>query len=111
MSRPRTVNLPTIPPAVTADDLAWESDAACRDHDPDLFFPEWGGNGGKAQQNGAIAICSTCPIHAVVGCARKALSTNTDYGVWAGEHLGTSGKTREIARANLAALAGITEAN
>jgi WhiB family redox-sensing transcriptional regulator len=111
MSRPRSINLPTVAPAATAAELAWERDAACRDHDPDLFFPEWGGNGGVAQRNRAIAICARCPIHAVIGCARKALSTHTDYGVWAGEHFGTTAKTREIARANLAAIAGIPEAN
>jgi WhiB family transcriptional regulator, redox-sensing transcriptional regulator len=60
----------------------WRKVAACRDTDPDLFFPV--GTTGPAieQIENAKAVCRTCD--AQVPCLEFALSTNQDSGVWGG---------------------------
>ena len=55
----------------------WRDQAACRDADPELFFPK---EGGSAQP--AKAICAGCPVTAQ--CLRHALSFPEWHGVWAG---------------------------
>ena len=50
----------------------WRAKAACRDKDPELFFPV--GNTG--------AVCRTCKV--IDACLKCALDTNQDYGVWGG---------------------------
>jgi len=64
------------------EDGNWRKDAACRDTDPDLFFPV--GTTGPAieQIESAKAVCRTCD--AQVACLEFALSTNQDSGVWGG---------------------------
>lgn len=60
----------------------WRSDAACRDTDPDLFFPV-GTTGSAIEQNEqAKAICANCEVQ--VQCLQFALETNQDAGVWGG---------------------------
>lgn len=75
--------------AITAEPLAhgesvrkWQDDAACRDTDPDLFFPV--GTTGLAvdQIASAKAVCTTCPVRRE--CLEFALFTNQDSGVWGG---------------------------
>ncbi len=60
----------------------WRIDAACRDTDPDLFFPV--GTTGPAVDQIASAkeVCNTCP--AQNKCLDFALTTNQDSGVWGG---------------------------
>jgi WhiB family transcriptional regulator, redox-sensing transcriptional regulator len=60
----------------------WRVHAACRDTDPDLFFPV--GTTGPAidQIASAKAVCNTC--EARPECLEFALSTNQDSGVWGG---------------------------
>lgn len=60
----------------------WRAKAACRDKDPELFFPV--GNTGAAYQQieEAKAVCRTCK--ATDACLKCALDTNQDYGVWGG---------------------------
>ena len=84
--------------AIVAEDLAWERDAACRDHNPDLFFPERGGRAGQNGAERAIAVCNTCPLDANIGCARKAINGNNRHGVWAGVYYGNG--SRQKARAH-----------
>lgn len=75
--------------ALTADsftDLApvrdWRDVAACRDTDPDLFFPV-GSTGLAAQQIvAAKAVCDVCP--AKEPCLQFAIENNQDSGVWGG---------------------------
>ena len=64
------------------DETDWRKLAACRDTDPDLFFPV--GTTGPAieQIDNAKAVCQTC--EAQVPCLEFALSTNQDSGVWGG---------------------------
>jgi WhiB family redox-sensing transcriptional regulator len=63
-----------------ADD--WRAHAACRDTDPDLFFPV--GTTGPAldQIAAAKAVCRVCD--AQPGCLEFALATNQESGVWGG---------------------------
>ena len=60
----------------------WRAKAACRDKDPELFFPV--GNTGAAynQIEEAKAVCRTCKV--IDACLKCALDTNQDYGVWGG---------------------------
>jgi WhiB family redox-sensing transcriptional regulator len=60
----------------------WRADAACRDTDPDLFFPV--GTTGPAieQIDSAKAVCGECLAQAE--CLEFALATNQDSGVWGG---------------------------
>jgi WhiB family transcriptional regulator, redox-sensing transcriptional regulator len=65
-----------------AAELDWRVRAACRDADPELFFPE--GVKGPALEAVARAkrICSACPVRAY--CLDWALSHRADFGVWGG---------------------------
>ena len=65
----------------TAND-SWRANSACRDTDPDLFFPV--GTTGLALEQiaAAKAVCDTC--EAKEPCLQFALSTNQDSGVWGG---------------------------
>lgn len=60
----------------------WRTQAACRDKDPELFFPV--GNTGAAlkQIEEAKAVCRTCPV--IDQCLKWALDTNQDSGIWGG---------------------------
>jgi WhiB family redox-sensing transcriptional regulator len=60
----------------------WRRTAACRDTDPDLFFPV--GTTGPAieQIESAKAVCRAC--HAQDLCLEYALATNQDSGIWGG---------------------------
>ena len=60
----------------------WRSRSACRDTDPDLFFPV--GTTGLALEQiaAAKAVCATCEVRAA--CLEFALATNQESGVWGG---------------------------
>lgn len=60
----------------------WRNSAACRDTDPDLFFPV--GSTGPAidQIDAAKGVCFGCA--AMDECLEFALMTNQDAGVWGG---------------------------
>lgn len=60
----------------------WRTRAACRDKDPELFFPV--GNTGLSYQQieEAKLVCRSCKVSD--SCLRCALETNQDYGVWGG---------------------------
>lgn len=81
---------------------AWQAFAACRDTDPDLFFPAAapGTPAYAAQAAEAIAVCSACPVRAQ--CLDQALS-NREQGVWGGlaEDQRTPAARRAAARAGM----------
>jgi WhiB family redox-sensing transcriptional regulator len=56
--------------------------AACRDADPELFFPE--GAGWRALQEAAQAkrICAVCPVRDL--CLNWALLHGAAFGIWGG---------------------------
>jgi WhiB family redox-sensing transcriptional regulator len=75
LTSPRALTL-----ALQNDD--WRAVAACRDTDPDLFFPV--GTTGPAieQIENAKAVCHEC--EAKQPCLEFALTTNQDSGIWGG---------------------------
>ena len=62
--------------------MDWRHTAACRDEDPELFFPI--GNTGPALQQieEAKAVCRRCEV--IEPCLKWALETGQDSGVWGG---------------------------
>src|ERR1700761_9314205 len=71
--------------------------AACRDVDPELFFPLGASDANLPQIDAAKRICRTCPVREP--CPRWVLSTG-DAGVWGGtteperrKHRGSRGLT------------------
>jgi WhiB family redox-sensing transcriptional regulator len=62
--------------------MDWRHRAACRDEDPELFFPI--GNTGPAllQTEEAKQVCRRCPV--IGECLNFALSSSQDHGVWGG---------------------------
>lgn len=64
------------------DRMDWRHRAACRDEDPELFFPI--GNTGPAlvQIEEAKAVCRRCDV--IDECLSWALESGQDAGVWGG---------------------------
>lgn len=62
--------------------MDWRHKAACRDEEPELFFPI--GNTGPAlmQIDEAKKVCQRCDMTEV--CLNWALETGQDAGVWGG---------------------------
>lgn len=60
----------------------WHMHAACREADPDLFFPIGSTGPALVQVEEAKAVCRRCPVQEE--CLRWALDNNQDTGVWGG---------------------------
>ncbi|MFE3516111.1 WhiB family transcriptional regulator [Streptomyces sp. NPDC059166] len=60
----------------------WRMHAACRDADPDLFFPIGSSGPALVQAEEAKAVCATCPVQEQ--CLEWALENAQDSGVWGG---------------------------
>lgn len=60
----------------------WRHSAACRDHDPEIWFPVGTGPIAQVQANHAKSICAPCPSR--IACLKWALETGIDDGVWGG---------------------------
>jgi WhiB family redox-sensing transcriptional regulator len=84
---------------LTIESDEWRRTAACRDTDPDLFFPV--GTTGPAieQIENAKAVCRQCESQSA--CLEYALATNQDSGIWGG----TSEEERRNIRRQAAARA------
>lgn len=63
-------------PAVPFDRGRWRARAACRELDPELFYPERGESLAAAK-----AVCADCPV--VAACDEYGLWEK--HGVWAGQ--------------------------
>lgn len=63
-----------------ADD--WRHRAACRDEDPELFFPIGTSGPALEQVEQAKAVCRRCPVAAE--CLTWALDRPEEYGIWGG---------------------------
>jgi WhiB family redox-sensing transcriptional regulator len=76
------VALPQTSEPLSTENDDWRDFAACRDTNPDLFFPV--GTTGPAieQIEQAKAVCRECPVQ--TACLEFALVTNQDSGVWGG---------------------------
>jgi hypothetical protein len=70
----------------------WRDDAACRDADPDLFFPIGTTGPARRQIGEAKRVCRTCPAQAP--CLAWALDNKVIDGVWGG----TTGEERRALR-------------
>jgi WhiB family transcriptional regulator, redox-sensing transcriptional regulator len=60
----------------------WRDDAACRDADPELFFPDGDIRSTQAHVKTAKLICRGCPVSAV--CLNWALDSGQEAGIWGG---------------------------
>lgn len=60
----------------------WRRQAACRDEDPELFFPPGRGDTAYAQVEAAKRICLGCPVREP--CLTYALATRQREGIWGG---------------------------
>ncbi|MFD7136303.1 WhiB family transcriptional regulator [Streptomyces sp. NPDC059894] len=60
----------------------WREHAACRDEDPDLFFPIGTSGPALLQTEQAKAVCRRCPAREP--CLEWALETDQTLGVWGG---------------------------
>jgi WhiB family redox-sensing transcriptional regulator len=69
-------------PAARRLPAAWRESAACRQADPELFFPIGQAGPATAQIQQAKAVCARCPVQQP--CLAYALTTRQEYGIWGG---------------------------
>lgn len=62
--------------------MTWRSQASCRSVDPEIFFPNEGGQSPSYDLAVARAICSKCPVR--VACADLGMRLKVSDGVWGG---------------------------
>ncbi|HYH30491.1 MAG TPA: WhiB family transcriptional regulator [Pseudonocardia sp.] len=60
----------------------WRQRAACRDEDPELFFPLSEVGPGARQADRAKALCARCPV--ATQCLEYALGNGLDHGIFGG---------------------------
>ena len=75
----------TQPPAqrgAPAERRDWWRSAACREADPELFFPVAAHGPAKEEIALAKAVCATCGVRRQ--CLQYALATHQLHGVWGG---------------------------
>jgi WhiB family redox-sensing transcriptional regulator len=63
--------------------MDWRHRAACRDEDPELFFPIGTGGPALRQVELAKAVCHRCSV--LDECRSWALETGQEAGVWGGQ--------------------------
>jgi WhiB family redox-sensing transcriptional regulator len=78
---------------VKTTDMDWRHAAACRDIDPEIFFPIGATGPALAQIQAARAICGTCSVQR--DCLEWAIETGQDAGIWGGQ---TEEERRELRR-------------
>ena len=62
--------------------MDWRQRAACRDHDPELFFPIGTTELALTQVDQAKAVCRRCEVRD--DCLASAMHSDQDSGVWGG---------------------------
>ena len=80
--------------------MTWQVRAACRDVDPEMFFPASDNDASDVVARALTAVapvCDRCPVTAE--CLRFALDTGQDHGLWAA----TTPTDRRAIRRNRAA--------
>jgi WhiB family redox-sensing transcriptional regulator len=60
----------------------WRDYAACRDADPELFFPDGDMRSARAKVMMAKLMCRGCPVSAT--CLSWALASGQEAGIWGG---------------------------
>jgi WhiB family transcriptional regulator, redox-sensing transcriptional regulator len=71
----------------------WRHRAACRDNDPELFFPVTEEGPGADQVARAKSVCARCPVRD--RCLSFAIENGLDHGVFGGA---TATERRRLAR-------------
>jgi WhiB family redox-sensing transcriptional regulator len=71
-----------ITPAAAILDPRWDTAAACRFHDPELFFPNGQSQQALAQTEEAKQVCHRCPLLDV--CREWSIATEERFGVAGG---------------------------
>ena len=71
----------------------WRCQAACRDADAELFFPDDDFRSARVQVKMAKLICRGCPVSAT--CLNWALASGQEAGIWGGL---TEGERRRLHR-------------
>jgi WhiB family redox-sensing transcriptional regulator len=79
-------------PALAPAPGDWRALGACRDEDPDLFFPITSQGPSARQVMMAQAVCGRCRVQRQ--CLQFAMETRQDHGVWGG----TSEEERKLMR-------------
>ena len=80
--------------------MDWRHQAACRDVDPEIFFPVGTTGPALAQIEAATSICGTCTVQQ--DCLDWALETGQDAGIWGGTTEDARRDLRRGARARVA---------
>lgn len=75
----------------------WRQRAACRDLDPELFFPVSEIGPGAHQADRAKSVCAGCPVR--TACLEYALDNGLDHGIFGGT---TETERRALRRAGTA---------
>lgn len=70
---------PALPSGVRPDELTWRLQGACRDVDPELFYPDSRDGGVRIAE--AAAVCAGCPVRAQ--CREWGLQREL-HGIWGG---------------------------
>ena len=76
------MSTPAVAARPACDRPDWRDDAACRDADPELFFPDGDIRSARAQVKTAKLICRGCPVSAT--CLSWALASGQEAGIWGG---------------------------
>lgn len=63
-------------------DMQWLDHAACRGHDPEIFFPVSAVGPGHADTEDAKRVCRTCPV--LADCLEWAIAGAIPFGVLGG---------------------------
>ncbi|MFI1386671.1 WhiB family transcriptional regulator [Embleya sp. NPDC020886] len=79
---------------VSSVGTAWKRSGACRDADPDLFFPT-SESSDVLQVKAAQAVCRECPVARL--CLIWAMETNQRSGIWGGKTTGQRGGLKSVA--------------
>ncbi|MEU0133368.1 WhiB family transcriptional regulator [Streptomyces sp. NPDC006296] len=72
---------PQVPETLEPADR-WQQRGACRETDPEIFFPVGEGPDAQQQTDDAKKICGTCPVKDI--CRDWAIDTRQVHGVWGG---------------------------
>jgi WhiB family redox-sensing transcriptional regulator len=62
--------------------MGWQPRGACRNVEPDLFFPLSAAQASADRIAAAKAVCAGCPVRRE--CLSFALSTRQEHGIWGG---------------------------
>jgi WhiB family transcriptional regulator, redox-sensing transcriptional regulator len=78
----RAMRMLTGAAGLVGEGLDWRAEAACRDADPEVFFPGGDVGSARAQVKTAKLICPGCPVSAA--CLNWALASGQEAGIWGG---------------------------